>query len=735
MAIIQKIRNRSGLMLVVIGGCLLLFVLSDALTGKGQMYSDDPNELGEVNGTTIETKEYNDFVENIEFGQQRQNQGMPLNDYQKQSIRERAWNLLVDFSLVEEECKEIGITSSDDEIAEIFYNPNNQLSYKVAEILQISPENTEQLREAIKNSSDARVESEVNKSEKQIRKQLDYIKYQSLLKAGFVSTKSEAKYQYETHNENIEFELASLSYGNNTIPDSAIKVTDEELQAAYEKNKSDYKRKEGRDIKFLLFPQTPSAKDEAELVKRMEEVKARFAVNKTNDANFVNSESDANKGYNGKFFKKSDGLPAAVDSNFNSLAEGQLFGPYKEYDGGAGREVYRVSKILKVKQLADSVKVKHILLSLRGLPEVPGSDKFPITTEEKLISTADSLYKKLQKDQKNDALFNEMIVKHSDDINTKTTGGDLGWVNSTNKYSYMFDSCMLANVGGIFKIIGRDGIHLVKVVQHGVPMKKVNVGTISVELRISDQTKAEIQAQAHRAADLLKNKKENIDTLAIKNNYRLIPQKAVGKHDLYVQGLTGAREIVKWAYNAEVGDVSNEFDIAENYVVVTLEKEYEEGFKPWDDEDVKRELEIRVRNEKRGAIFQKKLNDALAKGVKTLQDLKAYVPELLVEKSAPVRISDNGFMGSNESAVVGMLGALKAKQMSKAIVGKSGVYVVFVISKSGLLPISDYTQEIEQLNAEKRGIPQQQQGLVDKMLGDALKTNADIEDYRFEKLD
>ena len=219
----------------------------------------------------------------------------------------------------------------------------------------------------------------------------------------------------------------------------------------------------------------------------------------------------------------------------------------------------------------------------------------------------------------------------------------------------------------------------------------------------------------------------------MKNNYRIVPQKAVGKHDLYVSGLTGAREIVRWAYNAEVGDVSNEFDIAENYVVVTLEKEYEEGVKPWDDEDVKRELDIRVRNEKKGAIFQKKLNDAIAKGAKSLQEIKTYVPELMIEKAGPVRITDNG-IANDESEVIGMIGALKAKQMSKAIVGKRGAYVVFIISKGGLLPISDYTQEIEQLNAEKKGVPQQSQGIVDKMLGDALKANADIEDYRFEKL-
>ena len=194
----------------------------------------------------------------------------------------------------------------------------------------------------------------------------------------------------------MEFEIASLSFSNGIVNDSTIKVSDEELQAAYDKNKNDYKQKEGRDIKLLLFPQEASAKDEAALFSTMEEIKTRFIAFKGNDATFVNSESDPNAPFDAAYHKKSDGLPTAIDSNFASLNEGQVFGPYQEF-GVNGKKVLRVSKVLKVKQLADSVRVKHVLISLRGLPDVPGSDKFPITSEERLFSVADSLYKKVQK--------------------------------------------------------------------------------------------------------------------------------------------------------------------------------------------------------------------------------------------------------------------------------------------------------------------------------------------------
>lgn len=296
----------------------------------------------------------------------------------------------------------------------------------------------------------------------------------------------------------------------------------------------------------------------------------------------------------------------------------------------------------------------------------------------------------------------------------------------------MFDSCML-NTGAIMKIPGRDGIHLVKVVQQGVLTKKVNVGTISRELKVSEETKLAIRAVATKAADLLANKKENIDSMAAKNNYRLMSQPALGRHDIFVQGLQGAREVVKWAYNANVGDISDVKDIYENYVVVMLQKQYEEGYKTLDDEQVKRELEMKVRNQKKGEILQKKINDVIAKGAKSIQDIKNSIPELYTEKSNPGPLT-GGVIYSDEADLIGMVGALPANTLSKAFVGKRAVYVVFVIKKSGLLPITDFSQEINAMNREIKG-NQNQPGIVEKFVGDALKTNADIEDYRFEKLD
>ncbi len=730
MAIIQKLRNKSGLMLVVIGGSLLLFVLMDALSNKrgGGLGSDDPNELGEVNGTTIETKEYNAFVQNLEMRQRSQSQGMPIDDYTQQQINEQAWNTAVGLALVDDECEAMGISSSDEEVAEIFLNPQYSYSRAVAEMLNINPESTEQLREAIKNSSDAKVLNEVSKFEKQIRQQLNYYKYQSLLRAGFVTTKSEAKYQYTTNNEIVEFEVGSIAYSTTLVNDSTIKVSEEELQAAYEKDKNNYKQKEGRDIKYLLFPQEASAKDEAALMATMQEVKTRFAGITKNEGIFVSGESDGNAPYDASFHKKGDGLPMALDSNFASLAEGQIFGPYAEF-GVNGKKTIRVSKVLKVRQLADSVRVKHILISYKGAPDVLGSENLTITTQDALFAKADSLFKKVEK---NKELFEELAMKNSDDVTSKASGGDIGWVNSTNKYSYMFDSCML-NTGAIMKIPGRDGIHLVKVVQQGVLTKKVNVGTISRELKVSEETKLAIRAVATKAADLLANKKENIDSMAAKNNYRLMSQPALGRHDIFVQGLQGAREVVKWAYNANVGDISDVKDIYENYVVVMLQKQYEEGYKTLDDEQVKRELEMKVRNQKKGEILQKKINDVIAKGAKSIQDIKNSIPELYTEKSNPGPLT-GGVIYSDEADLIGMVGALPANTLSKAFVGKRAVYVVFVIKKSGLLPITDFSQEINAMNREIKG-NQNQPGIVEKFVGDALKTNADIEDYRFEKLD
>ncbi len=689
----------------------------DALSNRQGFSNDDPNKLGEVNGEDISTEEYRDYLDQMTRRQQQQ--GQPVNDYSRQQMGQNIWDHLVDLAIREKEYSALDITTTDDEIADIFYGGRYDLAPFAEKLkeLGVKVESPDQIREAIANTSDRELKRDAAKAARDIRKQMNFIKYQNLVKAGFVTTTAEAKYNYELNTQNVDYQVGVLSYA--TVADSTVKVTDDQLKEMYEKKKNNFKRKEGRDIKFVKFDHAASAKDEAVLVEELNRVKAEFAVFKGKDNMYIKSESDEN--YTPAYLKKGEGLPAIMDSSFASLSEGQIFGPYPE---NMGKRVWKVSKVLKVKNLADSVKVKHILLSLKNLPEVEGSDKFTFTDKDKLFSVSDSLYKKLKK---NPELFEAAEVKHNDDFKTKMKGGDLGWVNKNGEFAYMFDSCMLGNVDQVFKITNSDGIHLVKIVQQGVASRKVLAGHIVRELKISDETKKQLWSEANKASDLFKNSKEAFDTVARKNAYSAMAQPGLGKNDLYVGSLLDARKVVKWAYEANEGDVSGVLEINGTYVVAKVEKAYEEGFTPWDDERVKPQLENFVRNEIKAQSMTKRINDAIAKGANTPYALKAAIPELYIDNAAPAPLA-NGGNYAQEPDVIGYAAALPLNKISKAIEGRNAVYVVLVKGRNGLKQISDFTPEIIDNNGKNKTY-------VDTYLREALKANEDVEDYRFEKLD
>ena len=70
MAVLSKIRQRTGLLIVVIGFCLLAFLVGDAF--QSGTFGSDSNDIGSVNGTDIQTQ---DFLQKVSMAE-KQSQGI-----------------------------------------------------------------------------------------------------------------------------------------------------------------------------------------------------------------------------------------------------------------------------------------------------------------------------------------------------------------------------------------------------------------------------------------------------------------------------------------------------------------------------------------------------------------------------------------------------------------------------------------------------------------------------------
>src|SRR5690606_5071031 len=106
MAVLQKIRERSGLLVGVIGFCILAFIAGDFLMSGTSLTT---NSVGSINGESIPTQEYMAKVQRLE--QSRQTTG--------NQAYETVWNEEIRRILLEEQFDKAGLRLGGDQIINV----------------------------------------------------------------------------------------------------------------------------------------------------------------------------------------------------------------------------------------------------------------------------------------------------------------------------------------------------------------------------------------------------------------------------------------------------------------------------------------------------------------------------------------------------------------------------------------------------------------------------------------
>ncbi len=185
----------------------------------------------------------------------------------------------------------------------------------------------------------------------------------------------------------------------------------------------------------------------------------------------------------------------------------------------------------------------------------------------------------------------------------------------------------------------------------------------------------------------------------------------------------GARDMVRWAFNAKTGEVSPEtytFQDPESYytnkyVVAALRSIQKSGLPSV--ENIKDEIEGLVMNKKKGELIQSRIKST---------DLEAIAAQFntTVDTARSVTFASSFVPNIGaEPALIGEVFLLEAGQTTKPVVGQSGVYVAKVLDKPALTPADN----IPQL---RRSIALPVRNQVTNQLIQAMKKNAEIDDYR-----
>jgi peptidyl-prolyl cis-trans isomerase D len=466
----------------------------------------------------------------------------------------------------------------------------------------------------------------------------------------------EAKYSLDARGNTVSFDYIPMPF--ESVPDSTIKVTSDEVKKYYEMHESEYKSEKTRTIEYIAYNVTPSPSDFTNSEKWINEIKSDF-VNTTENVQFVNSNSDVS--FDPTWFKAGT-LPLNLDSwiFLNNAGVNEVLGPYFENNS------YKLAKLHSVKMLPDSVQARHILLR--------------VNTQEEL-ATAQTLADSLKNVILKGGDFAMLARLYSTDTGSAIKGGDLGWFKRGVMVKSFEDSAFLSNVNEVKITPSQFGIHIIQTTKLGALSKQVQIAILERTVTPSTQTFQNYYGMAGKFVGE-NTTKEKFDIAVTRD--KLIKKTAVVREaDITIPGLDYPRALVRAAFNAKKGailknsDGSPIFELGNNFVVAALVGVTEEGIAPLS--EVKSRVELAVQKEKKGKILAEKVKNAssgktdlasvasaLGSQVKTAGEVDfntQFIPEL-----------------GMEPAVVGTAVTTAQNVITEPVIGINGVYLLKVTS-------------------------------------------------------
>lgn len=648
MATLQKIRNNAGLLVsIVIGLALLAFILGDLFKSGNSMSAKSRTEVAEIAGEAVGIQLYQAKVdENIE--NYKRNTGQSAVDQTIiEQLREQTWDQLVREYIMEDTYADLGIGISGEELFDMVQG--NNIDPQIMQIPIFQNKETGQFDRTLviqflKNMEldpSGQAQTSWNAFEIALVQQKMDQKYNTLIEKGLFTTTFQAQQESSAKNLKVDFDYVEVKY--NTVSDSLITVAQDDLQAYYNDNTDKYQQEESREINYVTFPVVPSAEDEKHTKEWIENLKQEFNTVENNEQ-FVNLNSDLP--FDGKYYSESE-LPASVSSLFTAEV-GTVLGSYKD------NNAYMISKVVEFKNIPDSVKARHILIR----PE-EGVDA---------IAKADSLLNVI----KSGGDFAALAIKYSAD-GSASQGGDLGWFSAGAMVQPFNDACFYGNRGDIVTVTSQFGVHVIEVMKQSFKTKKVQIATVGRTIEPSSLTYQDTYAAASKFGGTNRTYEAFRDG-AEKESFSLKTAN-IKRDDKNLANFESPRQLIRWAYQGDQGEVSEIFELGDIFVVAAIKTVTDEGTAPF--ADVKFEIEREVKKDKKAEYLVAKLAEA-ADNVSTLQavadNLNTVLKETKNSTFAAYSVSGLGFEPDVQAAAIEM----PADEISKPIMGKNGVFVIQV---------------------------------------------------------
>ena len=687
MSVIQSIRERYAKWAVIaIALALLGFILTDYFQAKNKMGAGNSSTLGLVNGKKIDYISFETKLKARDDQQQAalQQQQQEYTEAQKHQTAEALWNEEVEGIIMTSEFNKVGIDVGKKEFNDYLFgqNPPQDLRQR------FSDQQGNYDGAAAQNAINQLRRSPNQAERDQLDAYLAAMEYNRKMEK-YTSLLTNSVYYPKWYVEKQNTEAAGLAkvsfimYPYSKISDSAIKITDKEIEDYVNKNKDQYKQTESRSIAYTIFNASPTTADSAQIRKQLADLKPEF-ISDTTPTKFL-SRYGSTIAYSDVFVGKSFMQMPAKDS-IAALAKGAVYGPYLD------DHAYALAKMIEIKTLPDSVRCRHILIS-----NDPSQGGVEDSIAKKKMDSVEAAVK-------GGASWADLVQKYNPQSDgSRAKNGEMTFssfdMQQPNFAKEFAQFALFEGTKGQRKVVKTSfGYHLIEILELKKPEPHYKVAYFAKSIIASDETERVVLEDASKFVSESGDLKAFNDNIAKSNGrYQKFEARNIGPNDISIQDIdqrlaggfgqaVSCRPLVREIYKADKGDVIKQERIGDarsgyKYVVAAVTDVLKEGTQPVYVARVgsanAQGVERILKDKKKAEQIKEQIKQKVGK-ISTLEAVASALQDSIVTVDS-VRITD-GRGKITETKVLGAAFNLgnKGKVITEPIAGRDAVYVVRV---------------------------------------------------------
>ena len=630
MATLEKIRSKSVLLFTVIIVALLAFILGDLFTSGRSLFGGDTT-VGKIGNHEIDIQKYQERLSITSAEAQQSGQEVDPEMLQAKVLQQMFFE-----SMMNEEFDKLGITVTNKELADM---------------LSLNPQ-TAQLIDAVKNPSkyklqgDAlnQIKANLRSVETEAEQTIKNHVYGYLFSNLFTANELDAKDLYNSINSKYVVSFAAKELAS--LPDDKFQVSDDEIKAEWEKNKAVYKiENEMRTISFLTVNLDPSNEDKA----KVESIVAN-AVDSLKKCPGVEAvASDVNFAVKTKTYAPSQIKDINLKNFIDSAKVGQV-GTLPQLD-----KTYRIAKLLKSEMAMDSINVTLIAA--------------------KDSAAFDSTYAALKGGAAIKDLKKNTNIQVQDSTWVQISHPDITMIVGNDSLVNQIKNSTVGSTIPYQGLIAGQNVNIIYDVNKTTPMVKFSeVAEIEYVAEPSEATINKLTGDPNNF--LAKN---TTSEAFIKNAPAAGYALEIAKIDAtssHINFKPETRSVIKWALEANIGDVSTPFANRDNnrLIVATVTGAYND-YISYDEPEVKKALTAIVRDNKKAESI---IKDWEGKGAKDFASYAQLTGDSIKSANITFASSTVNSLGNNESAFVGKVCGAQKGQFIKPFKTNNAVVVAKV---------------------------------------------------------